>query len=316
MIMVTTAVLLGASAQAATPAEPYAKELKLAQSLALRGGAIAMRMRGKVKTEYKDRQEPVTKADRDISALIVGELQHAFPEDVVVTEESKQDWGRVRFAKRVWYVDPIDGTADYIAGRVGFAVHIGLVVRDGFSDPGRAVLGVVYQPANGRLYYAAPGIGARIRDAKGDRPLVPSSRRQPESLRLLVSKAHRSKQIDALKLALGITRERGMGSIGVKFGHIANGESDLALAGAKSIIHPWDMAAPDAILTAAGGRVTTVDGQSLPYHRIFMPGGHVASNGVAHDAVLARLRPYARPGLFVRLRNAVTGLKEIARARR
>jgi 3'(2'), 5'-bisphosphate nucleotidase len=299
--------LAALSAQGAAPAgaaEPYGRELRVAMDLARQAGRLVTEMRPRVRPETKDHGEVVTAADRAASVLIVEALTRAFPNDLVISEESKQNWGRIRFARRVWFVDPIDGTQSYVEpGRNGFAVQIGLVERKGFFDGGRPVLGVVYQPALNRLYYASPAVGARLRDASGDHALVPSTRTHPQALRLIASPSTRSSDLAALKAAVGITGEVRMGSVGVKLGHIANGEADINLRPANSSTRPWDIAAPDAILTLAGGRFTTLAGKAFPYNRIHIPGGMLATNGAAHAAVLERLGGLARPSLTARLRS-------------
>jgi 3'-phosphoadenosine 5'-phosphosulfate (PAPS) 3'-phosphatase len=108
-----------------------ARELEVASALAREAGAlvVAIRDRGPAAlgVEHKAGDEPVTVADRAASELIVAGLAAAFPDDVIVSEESADDLARLG-ASRVWFVDPIDGTKDFIRGTEGFAVMIGLCV--------------------------------------------------------------------------------------------------------------------------------------------------------------------------------------------
>jgi 3'(2'), 5'-bisphosphate nucleotidase len=301
----------------ASAATPYEAELAVAQDLARQAGALVMKMRTDIKAEKKDGGEMVTAADRAASELIVAELKRRFPDDLVITEESKQDWRRIRYAKRVWYVDPIDGTKGYVKGGEGFSVQIGLVEKAGVKDKGRPTLGVVYQPVIERMYYATPTVGAHLLDADGDRRLTPS-KRDFRQLKLVVTESNRSSGIDDMKDALGITKEVKMGSVGVKLGRIADGEYDISFKPANKSTHPWDIAAPDAILTIAGGKFTTVAGKPFAYDRIDIPGGLLATNGASHDDVVRQLRSrgLTRPGLLTRIKSGYKRIVDLVRARR
>jgi 3'(2'), 5'-bisphosphate nucleotidase len=265
-----------------------AREIEVASRLARDAGAlvVAIRDRGPAAlgVEHKAGDEPVTIADRAASEQIVAGLRAAFPDDVVVSEESAEDRSRLT-APRVWFVDPIDGTKDFIRGRDGFAVMIGLCLDT------RPVAGVVYQPTGGRLFAAAPGRGAWVERPDGTRAaLAVSTVSEVDAIRLVASASHRSPVIDEVKSALGIANELNVGSVGLKLALIALGERDL-------YVNPfprckaWDTCAPEVILAAAGGRLTDIGGAALVYDRIDLgqPRGLVASNGHVHDAALARM---------------------------
>jgi 3'(2'), 5'-bisphosphate nucleotidase len=234
----------------------------------------------------KPGNEPVTIADREASAIVVAALQGAFPADVVISEEAADDPRRNDPGARVWYVDPIDGTKDFIRGAAGFAVMIGLCVD------ARPTLGVVYQPVGDRLFWAQIGHGAWSIDADGERPLTCSTVANLDEVRLVASKSHRTGQIDQVKDALGIVDEMNIGSVGLKIGLIALGVRDLYV-NPSSQSKAWDTCAPEAILTAAGGRISDLWGKPLRYDvpDLRNSRGLIASNGVIHDAVLAKLAP-------------------------
>jgi 3'(2'), 5'-bisphosphate nucleotidase len=257
-------------------------ELRTAVALARNAGALVQQIRsGGFTVEMKPGDEPVTIADRAASELIVTGLSTAFPDDVVISEESDDDLARLT-APRVWYVDPIDGTKDFIAGRAGFAVMIGLTVAH------QPVLGVVYQPEGGNLFTAAPGEGARF----GDREMHVSEVREAAQIRLVASASHRTAEIDEVKNALGISNELNIGSVGLKLALISLGERDLYVnPSAKSKL--WDVCAPEAILRAAGGVLTDAQGAPIRYDDpdLRCRAGLVASNGHVHAEVIERLRP-------------------------
>ena len=96
--------------------------------------------------EYKTKTDPVTKADKQVNAFLVERLKDRFPQDAVIAEESDLSEQDGPPADRCWYVDPLDGTKEFIAKNGEFSVMIGLAVQ------GYAQLGVVYQPTNDTLY--------------------------------------------------------------------------------------------------------------------------------------------------------------------
>lgn len=266
-----------------------ARELEVVMALARAAGVVVMQFRGgELRVEMKVGDEPVTVADRQASALLVAGLEGAFPDDVVISEEKEDDLARLS-SPRVWYIDPIDGTKDFIAGRPGFSVMIGL------TEGHRPVLGVVYQPATDRMYWAAPGadgVAASWMLQPGGPPvrLAVSGIRDAAQLRLVASASHRTKTIDEVKTALGIADEIQVGSVGLKLALIALGERDLYVNPAAKC-KAWDTCAPEAILEAAGGILTDVHGDPVRYDLpdLACRSGLVASNGHVHRDVLAKM---------------------------
>jgi 3'(2'), 5'-bisphosphate nucleotidase len=268
---------------------PFERELEVARIAALEAAALVLRYRGTALTvDHKVGDEPVTAADREASALILSHLARAFPGDSLLSEEVPDDGARLT-ESRVWMVDPIDGTRDFIAGDTGFCVMIGLCID------GRPRLGVVALPATGELYAGmldAHGRGTGFREAPdGTRTaLGTSSLAGPPGIRLVASKSHRTRDVDTFRQALGIDDEVNVGSIGVKVAMVSDARRDLYVyPGSRTKI--WDTCAPEAILLAAGGRMTDVRGQPLRYTDpdLTNGGGIVASNGPLHDRVLEAL---------------------------
>jgi 3'(2'), 5'-bisphosphate nucleotidase len=264
----------------------YERELTVARALAREAGKMALRYRGgDYEVELKPGDEPVTVVDRKSSEMIVRGLTEAFPDDVVISEENADDLRRLH-AQRVWYIDPIDGTKDFIRGLEGFSVMIGLTVNH------RPQMGVVYQPVGDRMFWA-DGQGAYFK-APGEEPrkLAVSTLSDPAQVRLVASKSHRDKKLDEVKSALGIDNEFNIGSVGLKLCIIALGERDLYV-NPSPYCKSWDTCAPEAILHAAGGKMTDVHGDALRYDErdTRRTRGLIASNGTLHDAVIERMRP-------------------------
>src|SRR5579863_6139270 len=175
-------------------------ELRTACDLARAAGAEVMALqRGELAVEMKPGDEPVTVADKRASSIIVAGLTAAFPADAIISEELPPAPGSLQ-AQRLWLVDPIDGTKDFIRGEGGYSVMIGLVIT------GRPTLGVVYQPVPDRMFYATPD-GAWVEHAGARRELGVSSVANVADLRLVASKSHRSAKLDEVKQALGIANE-------------------------------------------------------------------------------------------------------------
>jgi 3'(2'), 5'-bisphosphate nucleotidase len=263
----------------------YGRELVRAMELARIAGAEAVRLRtAGLTVDMKPGDEPVTAADRRASELIVEGLVAGFPSDALISEELPAAEGALA-AARVWLVDPIDGTKDFIRGGDGFAVMIGLCVA------GVPTLGVVHQPTIDRMFFVTPEGGAHMLHAGQLSPLVVSTVATAGAARLVASASHRTADIDRVKTELGIQDEINVGSVGVKLCLIASGVRDLYVnPGAKT--KAWDTCAPEAILAAAGGRLSDLFGSRIEYStELAHRRGLVASNGHVHGEVVGKLGP-------------------------
>ncbi len=302
------------------------RDLDLVSDIIREAGAIVLKHYEAGVTADADKDgEPVTIADRESDAFIVGALRRAFPDDEIVSEESFGDLvkprrqaaddaaaqspaGRVGDAPaergdapalilehtpdaeppsvehappRVWYVDPMDGTSDFVKRTDDFVVMIGLAVA------GWPVLGAVYHPPSGTLYRGGHGMVAE-KCVGGERTeLRVSDVTDPSRARLVVSRSHTPDIVADMAAQLGIEKMEKCGSVGLKAARVAEGAGELYL-------HPsigtklWDTCAPEAIVVAAGGTFSDCDGKPLVYDaaRIHNERGVFVSNGRLHDAVL------------------------------
>jgi 3'(2'), 5'-bisphosphate nucleotidase len=268
----------------------YDHELRVACELArLAGAAILEQYEGPIKIEqkkYEDDVEPVTQADRIANELIVNRLKQEFPDDGILAEESVDTKRRLE-KSRVWMVDPLDGTNGFIDGNGDFAVQIGL------SEDGRCVIGVVYQPLTGVLYRAVQGEGTWIERPQfmPERAMV-SAQRTLASMRLAVSRSHRSPRMSRVIAQLGLREEVQRGSVGIKVGLLVEQQCDLYIH-LSPRTKQWDTCAPEVILTEAGGRMTDLFGDPLKYNvpEVQNRNGLVASNAVSHDQIIETLAP-------------------------
>jgi 3'(2'), 5'-bisphosphate nucleotidase len=262
----------------------FERELARAIELArLAGGEVLRMQRGELGVEMKPGNEPVTLADRRASELIVAGLADSFPADPIISEELPPAPGALG-APRYWLVDPIDGTKDFIRGEDGYSVMIGLVCD------GKPTVGVVYQPVIDRLFQGTPG-GSLLTFRGQTTALGVSAVTAAADVRLVASKSHRDAAIDRVKQELGIADELNVGSVGVKLCLIAAGLRDLYVNPAAKT-KAWDTCAPEAILVPAGGRLSDLFGAPIDYTKeLAHRRGLVASNGLVHDEVIAKLSP-------------------------
>src|SRR4051812_15523768 len=271
----------------------FARETKIAVALAREAGAVLLRhyhtpFLVEQKVNALQEMEEVTAADREANDLIVERLSAEFPDDGILAEESKDTERRLE-KERVWLIDPMDGTKNFVQRDGDFAVQIGLAVG------GESVVGAVYQPVRDVLYWAAQGDGSWIEDADGARQMTVSSQTSAHQMVLASSRSHRSPRMEQVVNLFGFKNEVRRGSVGVKIGLITEQQADLYLHLSPST-KQWDTCGPEIILHEAGGRLTDLFGQPLRYNgvRIDNRNGIVATNGAAHQLVIDKLQPLLR----------------------
>src|ERR1051325_11881264 len=267
------------------------QEMKVAVALARDAGAILLAhyhspFLVEQKVNALQELEEVTAADREANDLIVQRLSAEFPDDGILAEESKDTERRLE-KERVWLIDPMDGTKNFVQRDGDFAVQIGLAIN------GECVLGVVYQPVRDLLYYAAKGGGSWVEAGKLPAlRMKGSAKSDPREMILASSRSHRSPRMERVVNLFGFKQEVRRGSVGVKIGLITEQQADLYLHLSPST-KQWDTCGPEIILHEAGGRLTDLFGQPLRYNavRIDNRNGIVATNGAAHEMMIEKLQP-------------------------
>jgi len=236
--------------------------------------------------DYKAPRDPVTVADRRANELICRRLGEAFPGVPVVAEESEpESFEGFRDATRVFFVDPLDGTREFVDRNGEFVVMIGLV------DGERATHGVVHAPARGVAYIAELGRGAFRVESDGTRtPIRTSDVKELSRSSIVASRSHRDADVERALEILGVARVLALGSAGLKGAEVAQGGAEAYVApfyGGKR----WDACAVDVLVSAAGGRFTDGYGEPIDYRGASLANdrGLIATNGLIHDALLARL---------------------------
>jgi 3'(2'), 5'-bisphosphate nucleotidase len=271
-------------------------------------GVIQPIYEGEFEVEIKPDTSPTTEADKQADRLIVQRLRREFPSPQYgyLSEEGEHGLERLE-CPRVWIIDPIDGTRDFIKRNGNFAVHIGLVERleDGLWHP---VASAVYWPVAGLMFSAVRGQGARRqkiapRLAAGQagplgpaQPLRVSRLGELRQMRPVVSETYQTSRLMRLLDSLELQGFRHLGSLGIKLCLIAGGEADLYVNIALGRSKEWDTCAPELILTEAGGALTTLEGDKIHYNKadVAHHQGLLATNGVAHAAILAKVRRFLK----------------------
>lgn len=233
------------------------------------GGLLRDGFQRPMQVAKKSRRELVTEMDRASEDSIVRAIRRSFPDDVIVAEESPPPAGRSR---RVWIVDPLDGTNNYAHGYPFFAVVIAV------EESGALTAGVVYDPLRNEIFVAERGEGATM---NGGTIHVSSAEPLLESLVATgfpydLSESTENNLANLNRLILAARGIRRGGSAALDLVYVACGRLDgFWEPGLKT----WDVAAGGLIVSEAGGRVTNFRGEIWDHRR----GDIVASNGRIHD---------------------------------
>jgi myo-inositol-1(or 4)-monophosphatase len=224
----------------------------------------------------KAKGDPITEADLAVDALIKRRIAAARPQDGWLSEETRDDPARLA-RRRVWIVDPIDGTIAFIKKRPHFTVSIALV------EDGAPILGAVFNPVLDELFEAGAGEGARLNDASirvGDRAAL-------EGCRMLAPRdvlAHPDWPEPWPPMEI-----ENRNSIAYRLALVAAGRFDAMMVLSRK--REWDVAAGDLILREAGGHLTTHTGADLRYNQPdpFVP-SLVGAAPILHEAIIGKVQ--------------------------
>jgi 3'(2'), 5'-bisphosphate nucleotidase len=224
--------------------------------------------------ETKSDESPVTEADQRGEALILEALARAYPGVPTVAEETVSASGTpTAIGSRFFLIDPLDGTKAFVRGEAHFTVNIGLI------EDGLPIAGAVACPPTGEVWFTEAG-RARKRQAgeRGGTP-VHVRPRDPAHVLALTSHTLKPEQLEALEARYGFTERQSMDS-SIKLCVIAEGGADLYPRHGTTM--EWDIAAGHAVLRAAGGTLTSPDGDPFVYGKAaegFKNGWFVARGG-------------------------------------
>jgi myo-inositol-1(or 4)-monophosphatase len=258
-----------------------ARERDVAVEAARAAGAIIRRHYGTdVLVELKGHDDPLTAADRESNACIHEIVTKAFPDDGWLSEETADSTDRLA-SRRVWIVDPLDGTKEFTQHIPEFCVCIALV------EAGRPIVAVELNPAADRLYCAARGQGTMV---NGERARV-STQRAVAQAEVLASRSEDKRgEWEPFKPLCKVVLT---GSVAFKLAELSTGHGDATFTLTPK--NEWDICAGSLLVEEAGGRVTGLDGKPLVWNQPSpLRPGMIASNGLLHDGLLALIERVAR----------------------
>ena len=263
----------------------YSREIEVSKMLAEKASKLIMEVYTSdfSVTQKEKNMGPVTEADLASDRLIVEGLQKFFPEDRVVSEESGAK-NPENQGKRVWFIDPLDGTREFVKKNGEFSIHIGLAVE------GVPVFGLVYVPVTGECAYGGKGFGACYENSQGiSKPLSCSGNKEGD--KTLISSHHYGKHYEEIKRILAPEKEIRRGSVGGKVLRICLGEADYLFYSGNQIM-VWDLCAPIALIEGACGRASDFFGGSivLNFPDFKAERGILISNGRAHEKLTGKLK--------------------------
>jgi 3'(2'), 5'-bisphosphate nucleotidase len=262
-------------------------ELAFARRIAREAGerVLALRASGK----WTDEAIMGDVGDQAADAYLQGSIRAAFPDDGILSEET-QDSALRTTKRRTWIVDPLDGTKEYRTGRIDWAVHVGFVVD------GAPALGVVGLPSVGATLWGVCHAGAQRRGVDGTAAtIVDGTSHSPTKLRLVCSRSHTPKWMEAFASRLGDCELLPVGSVGFKASRLVLGEADVYVH--KPGVKEWDTCAPEALARACGWHVSRFDGSAQKYNQLDPRNDElVICRPADRERVLAALQASYRPG--------------------
>lgn len=256
-------------------------------AIGLEAAAVVRDIYGRpFKVDYKGPQDPVTEADRAANELICTRIAAAFPGCPIVAEESAPElFADFRRHERVFFVDPVDGTREFVERNGEFVVMIGVL------EGAHAVASVLCAPATGVSWTGLVGTGAYRLEADGvEKPIRVSTTSSLAKACVVASRSHRTEALERILAVVNAQEVRALGSAGLKGAHVADGYADAYIspgyAGKR-----WDICPTEALVVAAGGRVTDAYGEAIDYRApsLVNDRGFVVTNAILHDRILEHM---------------------------
>jgi len=235
---------------------------------------------GEIAAEYKAGHDPVTEADRELDDVLRKNLLR--DGEGWLSEESADDQSRL-FKSRVWVVDPLDGTREFVEGIPEFCVSIAMVER------GKPVAGGIYNPATNETFVGSVASGITY----NGEPAHASQRNSLDGALVLASRSE-TKRGEWKEFESAPFKIQPMGSVAYKLGRVAAGLADITFTLVPK--HEWDVAGGAALVLSAGGRVRTKWKAELACNRQNPKlGGLIACGPLLEDQLMNYLAPHIKP---------------------
>lgn len=231
--------------------------------------------------DLKDDDSPITKADLQSNQIIKDTLSGSGL--FVMSEEDRDDMGRLDH-KKIWIVDPLDGTSDFVNKTGEFTIMIGLV------EEKKPILGLICRPTTDTLFLAQKGSGAyKLQDNSWQR-LAVSKTSELKKCKAVGSRFHLLEREKEFFAKLGVSSFESRGS-SLKVAEICMGLADLYLTTTDKI-KQWDTCASYCLITEAGGKMTDMYGNDILYNteKLNHENGLLVTNGLIHDQIIRHYR--------------------------
>ena len=251
------------------------RELQVAVSAAISAGRAIRKIydQKSFSVEQKaDDKGPLTEADLAANTILIDAISAAFPDDHILSEETKDDLVRLN-KSRVWIIDPLDGTREFTLGVPEFVVSVG------FTVDGAARVGVLYQPVTEDLIAGVVGLGTTL----NGEPVSVTDHKELKGGRFLVSRSEYEKGwFDDYKDTAIL---RPMGSVAYKLGLVAAGKAEATFTPKPR--NEWDLCGGVACILAAGGQATNGKGEPYRFNEADpLNIGVCGTNGSIHSTIL------------------------------
>ena len=244
--------------------------------------------------QYKDKNNPVTLADIRVNEKIIQRINDNYSKfgwKILSEENIDLDSNHLNnYSEWLWVIDPLDGTKDFIQGTGNYAMHLALNYKN------KPFLGLVLIPSKNELWLS-DGVKVWVEKRNGykEKKLLKQNKSLNE-MTLVTSKNHSNQLLNLLIDKIQFKKKIVMGSIGCKVASIIRGESDIYISlclDGKSFPKDWDFAAPEAILKAAGGRITNLENEELIYNKPnFNQSGIIVAtnNNLTHKVICTEIK--------------------------
>lgn len=260
------------------PFETNLSELQIAVNAAIEAGNEILQVYSKdFSSDVKSDDSPITEADLKSNKIIKNILAKAG--FYILSEEDKDNEKRLE-EKKIWVIDPLDGTTDFVNRTGEFTVMIALVENK------KPILGIIYWPTEKTLFLAQKGFGAWKFSNNSWTKISVSGVSELEKCRAVGSRHHLSENEKALLKKLQISDFTSIGS-SLKVGKISSGVADVYLTTTDKM-KEWDTCASYCIISEAGGKMTDMEGNDMSYNNKIVnhQNGILVTNGLVHDKIV------------------------------
>lgn len=261
-------------------------ETKVALEAAIKAGEAVLEIYNRdFSSELKKDKEPLTEADIKSNEILIDALSETGHH--ILSEEEKDDEKRLDEDK-IWIIDPLDGTNDFINKTGEFSIMIALV------EEHKPILGIIYQPTTGVIYVAQKGCGAYKNDGNGWSKIGVSSVFELKKCRAVGSRHHLAQNEKDFLGTLKISDFRQKGSC-LKVTEISQGNAELYFTTTDKI-KQWDTCASYCIIKESGGNMTDMFGNELKYNTkvVNHENGILVTNGKIHEKIIEKYEGFIK----------------------